>query len=95
MHVLSQIFDNSDWRLSDTYPRYLALPARMTEAEIVSAAAFRSKNRLPVITYIHRQTEAVLTRSAQPMVGITQKNCAEDAVLLNLYRTKGGLVEPK
>jgi hypothetical protein len=32
---------------------------------------------------------AVLTRSAQPMVGLTQKNCQEDAVLLNLFRTKG------
>ncbi len=61
----------------------------MSEGDIVSAAAFRSKNRLPVITYLHRKTGAVLTRSAQPMVGLTQKNCSEDALLLNLYRTKG------
>eukprot|EP01034_Spumella_vulgaris_P031305 gene31305-38677_t len=88
-----QIFDNSDWRLSETYPRYLALPAGMSEAEIVSAASFRSKNRLPVITYLHKKTGAVLTRSAQPMVGLTQKNCTEDAMLLNLFRTKGA--EPK
>lgn len=56
---------------------------------------FRSKARLPVVTYLHGPTGAVLTRSAQPMVGLGQKNCAADAKLLNLYRCKGKALEPK
>jgi len=58
-------------------------------------AGFRSKARLPVVTYLHGPTGAVLTRSAQPMVGLGQKNCAADAKLLNLYRCKGKALEPK
>jgi myotubularin-related protein 1/2 len=57
--------------------------------QIVAAAAFRSRGRLPAVTYLHGPTKAVLTRSAQPLVGITQKNCPEDELLLNLYRLKG------
>lgn len=58
-------------------------------------AGFRSKARLPVVTYLHGPTGAVLTRSAQPMVGLAQKNCAADAKLLNLYRCKGKALEPR
>lgn len=53
-----------------------------------AAAQYRSRARLPVITYLHR-SGAVLTRSSQPMVGISQKKCIEDDLLLNYYRTKG------
>lgn len=48
-----------------------------------------------MVTYLHGPTGAVLTRSAQPMVGLGQKNCAADAKLLNLYRCKGKALEPK
>jgi hypothetical protein len=57
------------------------------------SAGFRSKARLPVVTYLHKPTGAVLTRSAQPMVGLAQKNCPEDEKLLNLYRCKGRTLE--
>ena len=60
-----------------------------------SRTGFRSKARLPVVTYLHGPTGAVLTRSAQPMVGLGQKNCAADAKLLNLYRCKGKALEAK
>jgi hypothetical protein len=83
------MYDNTSYSLSDTYPRYLMLPARMTLEQIKTAAAFRSRGRLPVITYRHMVTGAVLTRAAQPLVGLTQKICPEDAMLLNFYRMKG------
>lgn len=44
---------------------------------------------MPVITYRHRATSAVLVRAAQPLVGLTQKHCYEDKLLLDLYRTLG------
>jgi hypothetical protein len=47
------------------------------------------------VTYLHKPTGAVLTRSAQPMVGLSQKNCPEDEKLLRLYRCKGKKIEPK
>lgn len=68
---------------------YIVLPKEMSMDEIRSAAAFRSKNRLPAVTYRHGRSGAILSRSAQPMVGITLKTSIEDQKLLNLYRTKG------
>lgn len=62
---------------------------------LFALSGFRSKARLPVVTYLHGPTGAVLTRSAQPMVGLGQKNCAADAKLLNLYRCKGKALEAK
>jgi hypothetical protein len=61
----------------------------MSKMEILQAASFRSKNRLPAVTYCHKQTEAVLIRSAQPMLGIVHRKCAEDELLLDNYRMKG------
>lgn len=84
-HVLK----NKDYKFIDTYPRFIVLPSEITLDEIKLAAKFRSKNRMPCITYLHKETGAVLTRSAQPMVGLTQKTCVEDEKLLNLYRCKG------
>lgn len=87
------MFDNSNYSLSDTYPSYLALPRYMDDEQIRTAAAFRSRGRLPAITYRHAKTGALLTRSSQPFVGLIQKKCAEDELLLNLYRCKGKVVQ--
>lgn len=84
-----RVVENKDYELSRSYPRYLALPRLLTADQIRAAAAFRSQGRLPVITYRHRATDAVLTRAAQPLVGLTQKTCYEDTYLLDLYRTLG------
>eukprot|EP01038_Epipyxis_sp_PR26KG_P006334 gene6334-8721_t len=84
-----QIYDNSNYDLCESYPKFIALPKQLHSSDIIAAASFRSKNRIPAITYLHKKTGAVMTRSSQPMVGLTQKNSAEDAMLLNQFRTKG------
>lgn len=90
-----KVVDNSAWDLVETYPRYLVLPSALSREEISQAASFRSKNRLPAVTYRHAKSGAVLSRSAQPMVGMTMKSSSEDALLLNLYRTKGIVYDRK
>jgi hypothetical protein len=65
------------------------LPFYFNLDHILSAASHRSRNRLPVVTFRDTRTGAVMTRSSQPMVGLTQKKCDEDELLLNLYRSKG------
>jgi Ca2+-binding EF-hand superfamily protein len=84
-----RIVENKDYELSRSYPRYLALPRYLTPDQVKAVAAYRSQGRMPAITYRHRATEAVLTRAAQPLVGLTQKTCYEDTLLLDLYRTLG------
>lgn len=84
-----RIFDNGDYDMTRTYPAVIVVPRNMDNAQIRQAAAFRSQGRLPVVTYRHAGTEAVLTRSAQPLVGLAQKTSAEDTMLLDLYRLQG------
>lgn len=79
----------------DTYPPYFVVPAALTGPEIQAAAAYRSKGRLPAVTYRHARTGAVMTRSAQPLVGITMKGCKSDEKLLDLYRLQGIPFDPR
>lgn len=39
---------------------------------------FRSKNRLPVLSWIHPKSFATITRCSQPLVGVSGKRSAED-----------------
>jgi hypothetical protein len=87
---LWRIVDNRGWSLADTYPPFLCVPASLDDALLVDAAAWRSKNRLPVVTYRHGLTGAVLTRSAQPLVGIQKKFSTADVALLSAYRSASG-----
>jgi hypothetical protein len=83
--------------LSDSYPPFFIVPTEFSDAELYTASAYRSKQRLPVVTYRHTRegvaTGAVLTRSAQPMVGLTMKLCSADEKLLNMYRLRGKTVD--
>lgn len=90
-----KIYDNSSYTLCDTYPIQVVVPSNISDNDLIIAAEYRSKRRLPVVTYLHKASGAVLTRSAQPMVGILSKTCLIDVKLLNLYRSKGGIGIPK
>ena len=90
-----KIYDNSNYSLCDTYPTHVVVPSKMSDIDLKVAAEYRSKRRLPAVTYMHRSSGAVLTRSAQPLVGLTFKNCSTDVTLLNLYRNKGMVGIPK
>ena len=50
---------NVDWDLCPTYPRHLVVPRSLSIAQLTRAAALRSKNRLPVLTWLHPQSGAV------------------------------------
>lgn len=60
----------------------------MTSATLIKVADFRSKNRLPVITYYHRRNRCVLTRSSQPLLGnlLSGSSSLSDQLLLGVYR---------
>ena len=81
-----RIFDNSKYQLCSTYPPYLAIPKEINDQQLLNAANFRSKQRVPVITFRYKLSGAVMIRSSQPMVGITNRSCQEDIQLLNSYR---------
>jgi len=55
---------NSDYSLCPTYPKDLFVPAIASQSIIEGSARFRSKGRLPVLTYLHRNQAAII-RCAQ------------------------------
>jgi myotubularin-related protein 1/2 len=60
---------NADYKMCDTYTSRFVVPADITDEEIRAVAAFRSKGRLPVLSWYCKETGASLTRSAQPLIG--------------------------
>ncbi|KAF0694765.1 Aste57867_14363 [Aphanomyces stellatus] len=76
--------------LCDTYPRYLMVPADMSDVKLQVAAAFRSSQRLPVVSWQHAINHAVIARSSQPLVGLKSARCAEDEQLVQALCGLGG-----
>ena len=61
---------NERYELCESYPAILAVPATVADEELKNVANFRCKNRLPVLSWIHKQTQATITRTSQPQVGV-------------------------
>ncbi|XP_057314878.1 myotubularin-related protein 2-like [Hydractinia symbiolongicarpus] len=61
---------NKDYRLCDTYPAVLAVPSSIGDDEVQKCATFRSKSRLPVLSWLHPLNNASITRCSQPNIGV-------------------------
>uniref|UniRef100_A0A8C1Z1H2 phosphatidylinositol-3,5-bisphosphate 3-phosphatase n=1 Tax=Cyprinus carpio TaxID=7962 RepID=A0A8C1Z1H2_CYPCA len=74
--IISKV--NSSYELCETYPALLVLPSNVTEDELKRVAAFRAKRRLPVLSWIHPESQAAIVRCGQPQVGPSDRRCRED-----------------
>ncbi|KAJ1895475.1 phosphatidylinositol-3-phosphatase ymr1 [Kickxella alabastrina] len=72
---------NDKFQLCATYPDELAVPLRISDTTLTYAARYRSKGRLPVLSYLHANG-ASMTRSSQPMVGLKQARSVQDEKLV-------------
>mmetsp|Transcript_30160 Transcript_30160/g.46073 ORF Transcript_30160/g.46073 Transcript_30160/m.46073 type:complete len:128 (-) Transcript_30160:628-1011(-) len=73
-----QAVDNSNFSICSTYPPKLVLPAKISLESIVKASKFRTKQRLPALTYFHKETGCTIWRSSQPMNAIMNHSNQED-----------------
>jgi myotubularin-related protein 6/7/8 len=71
-------FDNSNYQLCQTYPRKLIMPKKVSDRKVYGAAQFRSKNRLPALSYYDQRTGCSIWRCSQTNTGLFGKNSAED-----------------
>ncbi|CBY11527.1 unnamed protein product [Oikopleura dioica] len=79
--------ENKDFGLCDTYPKYLVVPKMDKEkVNLQKVASYRSRNRLPVATWIHPTNGAAITRCSQPLVGVTERRCGDDYLFLKKIR---------
>ena len=81
--------DSQDWRftplnnnfeLCESYPRVLVVPQITSDDDLKEVAEFRSKRRLPVLSWIGRDksNQAAILRSSQPCCGISGKQSHKD-----------------
>ncbi|XP_070318856.1 phosphatidylinositol-3-phosphate phosphatase MTMR1 isoform X4 [Odocoileus virginianus] len=69
---------NSNYELCDTYPAIIVVPTSVKDDDLSKVAAFRAKGRIPVLSWIHPESQATITRCSQPLVGPNDKRCKED-----------------
>ncbi|GAA5926028.1 phosphatidylinositol-3-phosphatase YMR1 [Sporobolomyces koalae] len=63
---------NADFNFCPSYPAQIVVPARISDTTLTYAVKYRSKCRIPGLVYLHWANQGSITRSSQPMVGITQ-----------------------
>ena len=77
---------NREFGFCPTYPASLAFPARASDAFMAAVAEFRSKARVPALTWLHPAAKTSLWRCSQPKVGMSNKKCTQDEELLQMIR---------
>ncbi|KAL5533270.1 YMR1 [Sanghuangporus sanghuang] len=73
---------NKDYSFCPTYPARLVVPTRISDTTLQYASKYRSKCRIPTLAYLHWANYATITRSSQPMVGITNNRSIQDEKLI-------------
>uniref|UniRef100_G3N6P8 Myotubularin n=1 Tax=Gasterosteus aculeatus aculeatus TaxID=481459 RepID=G3N6P8_GASAC len=79
-------FINNNYEVCDTYPTILAVPVKSKDEDLRRVAAFRSRGRIPVLSWIHRENQAVIARCSQPLVGMSGKRNKDDERYLDMIR---------
>ncbi|KIY43517.1 phosphatases II, partial [Fistulina hepatica ATCC 64428] len=73
---------NKDYSFCPTYPALLVVPTRISDTTLQYASRYRSKARIPTLTYLHWANYGSITRSSQPMVGLKQNRSVQDEKLI-------------
>ena len=74
---------NSSYDLCATYPPLLIVPAALSDARLKEGSRWRSKRRVPVLTWYDRASGAALIRASQPKSGLSGAH-VDDAALLHV-----------
>lgn len=77
-----QLFDNTNYNLCRTYPRWIILPRNVSLHTITESSKFRTKNRLPALSYYYSKNGCSIWRSSQCMNGMLGNRCTEDEIMI-------------
>lgn len=75
---------NKNYELCDTYPNQVYVPTASDKTVLLGSSRFRSKGRLPALTYLH-SNKASICRCSQPLSGFSAR-CMEDEQMLQDIR---------
>lgn len=88
---MGAIGPDAKWRLSSankhhkvcpTYPRLLVVPSVISDNVMAYAAKYRSKGRLPVLSYYLSLNNCTISRCSQPLVGLKQARSMQDEAII-------------
>ncbi|KAI0527828.1 protein-tyrosine phosphatase-like protein [Xylaria bambusicola] len=84
---------NKDYTFSPTYPALLVVPSKISDNVIKYAGPYRSRARIPVLTYLHSLNNCSITRSSQPLVGFRGNRSIQDEKLVSACFSASATVE--
>ena len=79
---------NDDYKFCPTYPREMIVPKEASDELLVEVGKYRSRQRIPVTTWVHSNGAAV-SRCSQPLPGITMRKSQADIDLLKMLADSG------
>ena len=62
---------NDKFGLCESYPKYLITSTRIRDDELRNASTYRTKQRLPMLSYYYSKNKATIWRSSQAKTGLT------------------------
>ena len=69
-----KLLNNGNFKFCETYPKQLIVPFDMNDEELKRSAEFRTKNRVPTLTYRFQKNGCCIWRSSQPRGGFNGVN---------------------
>ncbi|XP_043313651.1 myotubularin-related protein 8 isoform X2 [Cervus canadensis] len=76
---------NRNYEICNTYPPEIVVPKSVTLGTVVGSSKFRSKERVPVLSYLYKENNAAICRCSQPLSGFYTR-CIDDELLLEAIR---------
>lgn len=80
---------NKNFNLCQTYPEKLVFPSNYPNEKIIEASNFRTKNRLPAVSYYNKEYKTALLRSSQTKSGLMFNRSESDEKYLECFRKEG------
>lgn len=80
---------NHDYSYSPTYPAVLVVPSAVSDNVLKHGGPYRSKVRIPALTYLHPVNNCSITRSSQPLVGLFKgkRNAQDERLVQAIFST--------
>ena len=72
---------NATFNLCETYPPLLVVPSNVSDQVLTDCSRFRSRGRIPVLSWLHPTTGVCLCRSAQPSTALNHSSEADESLL--------------
>ncbi|KAK0556779.1 phosphatidylinositol-3-phosphatase ymr1 [Tilletia horrida] len=85
---------NLQYNISATYPNQLVVPTRISDQTLGYASKYRSKARIPALTYLHWANHGTITRCSQPLVGLKGNRSVQDEKLVEAIFSSHVFADP-